>query len=119
MGALAIYYLPLKSGDCRIPKSSIPQILRFAHGCLFFMATCSAYGTERKQFRAGTAMRASTMNRQDSKAQNFKKGISPFLLLTILPDPQVLAIRQRTVGEKGGSKGCDKELGHRLCKALF
>lgn len=66
-----------------------------------------------------TATTASTMNRQDLKAQNFKKGISPFLLLTILPDPQFLARRQHTVGEKGGSKGCDIELGHRLGKALF
>lgn len=60
-----------------------------------FVATCSIYGIERKQFRAGTATTVSTMNRQ---AQNFKKGISPFPLLTILPDPKVVAIRQCNSG---------------------
>lgn len=83
MGVLEIYYLPLKRGDCSIPNFSIPQILRFAHA-FSFMATCSTYGIEKKQLRAGTATTASTMNKQGLKAQNFKKDISPFPLLTIL-----------------------------------
>lgn len=45
------------------------------------------------------------------KAWKHKTSRRAFLLLTILPDPQVLAMRQCTVGGEGGSKGCHKKIG--------
>lgn len=120
MRVLEIYYLPLKSGDCSIPKFSIPQILWLVHACFFFHGYMFNWWDWKEEIQS--RYHNHSEHHEQTKVWKHKTSRRTFLHFSPSPScltPRFLPLDNAQWVRQLEAKAVTRKLGQRLCKALF